>query len=250
MKSIKVALVILLINGCENYNFKYYLNDNGSKKLIVKGQINSESIPNGRFVFYNEMNREISRGNYVNGVKEGEWNYSLNGEKKQLIWSTFEKEELRLPILEDWISLEDTLLLFTAAKYTLDSVIVDRLGIRIRDLDNYKIEDFDSFEKKYKAEAYDKNSIVKFQDYSREYREYFVNEKISYFEYDGIDKAGEDYKAWFFLVQLNDSKQVMDIFYISKSYSAELHERIFNDVIVDTYYKGQLIVGQRWGNLL
>ena len=245
-----IILIMLCLSSCDKrYNFKLYRNSNGSKDIYIKGNITNDLIPEGKFIFYNDLGKREAKGKYVNGIKQGIWKYRMNKDEITMSWEEYDNGTIRFPYLKDWKQENMESFLVNKIKWTKDSTIKSAFRARIFSLEEEGFNNFNDYDNAYRSDMRIKNRIYQSYDYTYELKENFPKvENISLFQYNGKDKQGNTFIIFFFLKGIENSKQVLELHYIVPD-NEKQNYHIFSEIIIDLYYKNKLVFEERWGNI-
>ena len=85
--------------SCQNKKPKYYYlsYNNIITDVIVDGGL-KDSLETGKWAFYDQKKVLLSKGNYNNGLKEGEWLYLVDSTNINLNWSIFLNDKVKFVI--------------------------------------------------------------------------------------------------------------------------------------------------------
>ena len=98
-KDIIICIIIFCLFSCQNKKPKYYYlsYNNTITDVIVEGGL-KDSLEFGNWAFYDQKKVLLSKGNYNNGLKEGDWLYLVDHANVKLNWSIFLNDTVKLAI--------------------------------------------------------------------------------------------------------------------------------------------------------
>ena len=125
-KSIIVYIIIIFcLFSCQSKKPKYYYfsYSNTITDVIIEGGLNNDSLESGKWAFYDQKKVLLSKGNYNNGLKEGEWLYLIDGKNVSLNWSIFSNDTTKFKINypSEWKVIADKEYLFKATFNDVDT---------------------------------------------------------------------------------------------------------------------------------
>lgn len=116
-KSIIIYIIIFCLFSCQNKKPKYYYlsYNNTITDVIVDGGL-KDSLELGNWAFYDQKKVLLSKGNYNNGLKEGDWLYLVDSANVKLNWSIFLNDTVKFAINypSKWEVITDNEYLFRA----------------------------------------------------------------------------------------------------------------------------------------
>lgn len=154
-KNIFFLILLLVLQSC---------NTNNNKDL----DRDSLDIPfeNSEWTYFNILSDEIveKKGKFLNGRKQGNWEYTISNEKKKKIsWQEYVNESLTLIFPQDWFVSDENKFSFFANSDTSALIVVMKSDLNEDNLlqyfsNFYEVVKTDTTEKLVKAEA---NSLTK-----------------------------------------------------------------------------------------
>ena len=246
-----LLLLLIFISGCgDRFNFTYNTEkETGEKTVYIKGNVDNNAVPNGEFYFYDINGLIDAKGNYVNGIKSGLWEYRFENKWSDIFWNKFENGKLKFPYLKKWQVMSHNGYIFSALqKVTKDSLIGELFRVREHNLMADGYSSFKDFDNAYRADLREMNKVNSTRELTHYVKESFEEvENVSFFQYVGIDKSENEFSAYFFLQQVEDTGKVLEFHYLTLNEHVEQKQRVIMDILVDAYYKDTLMLKKRWG---
>ena len=241
-----IILYVLMFFACSpsKYNFKHYLEVKGKDYLHVKGQVDVDLVPNGEFVFYDQFEKEYSKGKYSKGFKTGDWVYGLGSLDTVVVWQRSSLDSLEFSKIDKWelLKKEGYRAFFLSRKN--DSIANEIVGIRTHPISSNGIK---GFSEEFLDEVQDMNVLHKVLDYSQVCKEMHGDQEVFFYQFVGKTKRGESFLSFSFIAYSPDREKLIDVYYLSTNDQGELKFKIFNDFIMDIRLGGELLVGKKWG---
>ncbi len=246
-RSVLLISTILISVSCNRnrYNFtQKSKNSSGDYYVSVKGNLNENKIPNGKFILYIEGPKKYSEGRYSKGLKDGAWEYNVNGESFKIDWKTYITDNYALSYPSDWIIFDKKDYVFNSLKLNKDSSVVERMIIK----ENLYTDSVAGNFSKYSTAFYEnlKNTGLKFtKDFSDFYRERYGRSQFELREFIGRDKTGDSILVFFGLIGLDETK-ILEVSYVIPNQKNTEKYLIYSEILLDMYLNGEPLF-DRWG---
>jgi hypothetical protein len=118
-------IIIFCLLSCQSKKPKYYYfsYSNTITDVIIDGGLNEDSLESGKWAFYDQKKVLLSKGNYNNGLKDGEWLYLVDGKNVNLNWSIFSNDTTKFKVSypSEWKVITDKKYLFRATFNDVDT---------------------------------------------------------------------------------------------------------------------------------
>ena len=226
----------------DRYNFTFYSGD--GKNLVVEGNVNEKSIPNGEFVFYSTGSEVLAQGEYRDGLITGKWEYEIESKPQFVFWKAIRNGRYDFSLPSTFKREDKSGFLIYSVSLSSDSLIDSRFVAKTHNINDLDIEDFSEFQREFFRSVESKSLSVRV-DYSKEFSSSLDYQNVIVRQYLGKDSSDDSIVVFFALIESPKFEEIIELSYVVPQDRAAISFRIFSELMLSLHYDSSPVI-DRW----